>query len=145
MARKTGTRLINLPTLGVILLIAIMFVTSIAIGVPAIWLTYDQFDRQAWSLVEQGSRMIKVLLDARYNELSNLAILTTQRPALAQLLDSQDTENLASYLETLRSGADLDFLMICDNQLKSTIQVGDRVPDELCQSVKSGRNQICIN
>lgn len=110
-----------------------------AIGIPGIWLIHEQLDRQAWELVNQGSHMIQVLLNARSNELSNLAILTAQRPTLISLLNDGDPERLASYLETLRQGADLDLLMVCDQQGNAVIQVGYEIPTQACLKISDNQ------
>ncbi len=110
-----------------------------AIGIPGIWLIHEQLDRQAWELVNQGSHMIQVLLNARSNELSNLAILTAQRPTLISLLNDGDPERLASYLETLRQGADLDLLMVCDQQGNAVIQVGYEIPAQACLKISDNQ------
>lgn len=110
-----------------------------AIGIPGIWLIHEQLDRQAWELVNQGSHMIQVLLNARSNELSNLAILTAQRPTLISLLNDGDPERLASYLQTLRQGADLDLLMVCDQQGNAVIQVGYEIPAQACLNISDNK------
>jgi PAS domain S-box-containing protein len=137
MAKISRSYLSSLPTQGVILFIVIVVLTAAAIGIPAIWLIHGQLDRQAWELASQGSRMVGVLLDARRNELSNLAILTAQRPTLSEFLELNDSEKLASYLETLRIGADLNLIMICDSQGKLVNQVGLQIPPPACQPVSA--------
>ena len=139
MLRKSRSHLLNLTTQGVILLIVMIILTSIAIGIPAIWLIRQQLDRQAWELVRQGSRTTEVLLDSRYQELTNLAILAAQRPTLAELLALGDQERLTSYLETLRSGAGLDLVMVCSHQKVPVVQVGIPIFEQACESILSDR------
>lgn len=137
MAKKRRVHLLSLPTQGVILLVIIVILTAGTIGFPAIWLLRGQLDRQAWEHVDQGNQMLKVLLDAQSNELSNLAILTAQRPTLSELLALRDWKRLLSYLETLRVGADLDLVAICDRQGNLVSQAGDSIPERVCEAVLS--------
>jgi PAS domain S-box-containing protein len=139
MAPKHSSKLLSLPIQGVILIIVIVIVTAAAIGVPAILLIRGQLDRQAWELASQGSQMALVLLDARDSELSNLAILTAQRPTLSELLGRGDAEGLAGYLETLRAGAGLDLVMICGSQGEMDAQVGLEIPPEACRTASTNK------
>ncbi|HZD56352.1 MAG TPA: ATP-binding protein [Anaerolineales bacterium] len=134
MARRTKSIWFSLPTQGVILIVVIVILTSSAIGVPAIWLISEQLDRQAWEQVNQGNRMVKVLLDAKSDELSNLAIVTAQRPTLIQLLELNDADMLRAYLETLRTGAGLDLMMLCGPQREPTVQAGMKISAQACQT-----------
>jgi PAS domain S-box-containing protein len=137
MARNPTSILSNLPAQGIILLVVIIILTSGAIGIPAIWLMRDQLDRQAGERVDQGSRMMQVLLDAQSDELSNLAILSAQRPTLAQLLALGDQDQLVAYLDTLRGGAALDLVMVCDSSGGPVVQVGASIPAQACQAALS--------
>jgi PAS domain S-box-containing protein len=83
------------------------------VGVPAILLVRGQLDRLAWTLVAQASQTTQALLQARQSQLSNLAILTAQRPTLSDLVDGGDQGRLIAYLETLRGGAALDLVLLC--------------------------------
>ncbi|HSQ25805.1 MAG TPA: ATP-binding protein [Anaerolineales bacterium] len=139
MAPKKKSSLLSLPAQGVLWIMIIIVMAAGAIGIPGIWLIHDQLDRQAWELVNQGSHMIQVLLNARSNELSNLAILTAQRPTLITLLNDGDLERLASYMETLRAGADLDLLMVCDQQGDAVIQVGYDIPAQACLNISDNK------
>ena len=47
--RKLSTQLI-------VAFIAVVLLTAATVGLPAIWVLQNQFDRQAWSQVEQGQR-----------------------------------------------------------------------------------------
>jgi len=119
-------------------IIAVVILTSIAVGIPAIWLLHNQLDRQAWAQVEQGQRVTIELYDFHYKEILNLALLTAQRPTLHELLIRNDIPALTDYLITLQSGAGLDRIMICDpkNQLVAT--TGDPLQGSVCQTWKAG-------
>jgi PAS domain S-box-containing protein len=134
MKSKLRWHLIGLPAQGVIVLVLMIVFTSSTIGFPAIWLVREQLDRQAWVSVNQASRMVEVLLDAHHRDLSNLAILTSQRPTLRQLLDSDDSTRLSDYLETIRKGAGLDLILICQQSRKTVSQVGLPISNLACQS-----------
>jgi PAS domain S-box-containing protein len=137
MANKTRSKLLSLPAQAVILFVVLIVVTAASIGIPAIWLIRGQLDRQARELVSQGSQMINELLEARLNELSNLAILTAQRPTLSELLARDDPQSLSAYLETLRVGADLDLVLVCDRQGEPVAWVGVALPAQVCQNAAS--------
>lgn len=139
MAPKKKSSLLSLPAQGVLWIMIIIAMAAGAIGIPGIWLIHEQLDRQAWELVNQGSHMIQVLLDARSNELTNLAILTAQRPTLMTLLNEGDPDRLASYMETLRAGADLDLLMVCDQQGDVIVQIGYDIPAQICLKVSDNK------
>ena len=67
----------------------------------------------------------QALYAAREQDLDNLATLTAQRPSLRSLLQPVDREALAAYLETLRQGADLDWIAVCGTDAKAIAQVVD--------------------
>src|SRR5512134_1133127 len=113
MRRKNRPILLSLPAQWLIVLVVLVLLAASAIGIPAIWLVREQLDLQARELVSQGGQMAAVLLDGTATGLSNLAILTAQRPTLTELLELGDPERLDAYLETLRAGAGLDAVMVC--------------------------------
>jgi PAS domain S-box-containing protein len=138
MFKKHRTLLLSLPAQGVILLIGIILLTAGAIGIPAVWLINDQLHRHAWEQVNQGSEMLKVLLDVRNQELRYLVTLTAQRPTLSELLTLNDPVKLTSYLETIRVGANLDLVMICDNQEEEMyVWVGSEAPELVCHTASA--------
>ena len=73
VTRRLSTRIITA-------LIAVVLLTAIAVGVPAIYMLRYQLDRQAWDQVEQGQRVAIALYAAHHRETQNLATLTAQRP-----------------------------------------------------------------
>ncbi|MFN2145168.1 MAG: ATP-binding protein [Anaerolineales bacterium] len=100
----------------VVAFIAVVFLASVAIGVPSIWLLQSQLDHQARIQIDQGQRVTIALYDFQYNEILDLATITAQRPTLQELLAQKDADRLASYLTTLETGAGLDGVLICDPQ-----------------------------
>jgi PAS domain S-box-containing protein len=111
--------------------IALVLLSAVAIGLPAIWLLRDQLDRQAWAQVDQGSRAAQALYAAQQNELAGLAVLTAQRPSLRELLQ-KDHDELLSYLRTLQTGASLDLILICGPDDQPIAQVGQEFPTTIC-------------
>lgn len=112
--------------------ILLVFLTGIAAGLPALWLMHDQLSRQAWAQVEQAGLAARALYFVQENEVVNLARLTAQRPTLQRLLALQDFTALPPYLETLRRGADIDLILICDDKQQSVVQAGSLVISDLC-------------
>lgn len=105
----------SLPVQMILSFIGVVILTATAMGVPAIWLIRDQLERQAWSQVDQGYRATIALYDAKYNELTNLAMLTAQRPTLRELLEQGNSDAISDYLGTLKTGAGLELVVICDS------------------------------
>jgi PAS domain S-box-containing protein len=116
----------------VITLAGLVFLTAFAIGLPALWVLHSQLERQAWALVNQGSQTSLAVLANKQSGLTNLAILTAQRPTLESLVVSSTPAELTAYLETLRSGAGLDLLVVCGPQGQIRAQVGKNGGDQVC-------------
>lgn len=131
-----NTRLFQarLPVQIVTLLILLASFTVIAISLPSIWLMQRQMDRQAWSSLDQGSRIAAAALENEIDRLNDFARLTAERPSLTPLLENGRPDDVQTYLETLRVGADLDVLMICRESevlfqaVKPGFQVGSAIP-----------------
>ena len=70
---------------------ALILLTTIAVGLPAILLIRNQVERQTWARVNQGSHATEALYSAWQRRISDFALLTSQRPTLSQLL-SQEKE-----------------------------------------------------
>lgn len=107
----------------VISLVGLALLTALMVGLPAIWLIRNQLEDQAWAQVHQGVQTTQALYAARGQDLDNFATLTAQRPFLRSLLQPVNLEALAAYLETLRQGADLDWIAVCDTGEKPIAQV----------------------
>ena len=116
--------------------VALALLTAAAAGLPAIWLIRDQFDRQAWAQVDQGTLAAQALYAARENELAGLATLTAERPTLRELLAEGEQDALATYLRTLQEGAGLDLVLVCDSVQGATAQAGKVMADGLCEESK---------
>lgn len=104
---------IRLPVQMVIILVSLVVVTAAAIGLPSIWLVQQELDKQAQARVAQGGQTAQTSLSAGLTDLSNLAILTAQRPTLNQLIKNGANDDLQAYLQTLQTGAGLDLALVC--------------------------------
>lgn len=104
----------SLPAQMAASFVALVLLTSTAAGLPAIWLTRRALEQQAWERVHQGELTTRALYADRQAEIEGLVTLTAQRPKLWELLAENDADALAVYLETLRRGAELDVLRLCD-------------------------------
>jgi two-component system phosphate regulon sensor histidine kinase PhoR len=113
--------------------VALVLLTAVAAGLPAIWLIRDQLGHQAWAQVEQGSLAAQALYEARQNELQSLATLTAQRPTLRELIETGEKGTLTAYLETLQEGSGLDLVLVCDSG-EVIAQAGGAIPGTLCQA-----------
>jgi PAS domain S-box-containing protein len=122
----------SLPVQMILSFVALVLLTAVAAGLPAIRLIRDQLKHQAWAQVEQGRRATQALYEARQSEVKNLATLTAQRPTLRQLLAEEDQAGLETYLGTLRAGAGLDVLLVCDSEQRTVIQTGGTTAEALC-------------
>lgn len=127
----------SLPAQMTLMTVSLIILTVGAIGAPAIWLLRQQLNRQAWALVEQGGQTIQASLAANLSDLSNLAILSAQRPTLRQLLEQNDLQNLQTYLNALQSGSGLDVVAICNPKGQITAQAGQTLPAEACHGPPS--------
>lgn len=94
--------------------VAIIFSTTLAVGLPAYWIVRDELDQQAWARVEDAQRLTLVSLETRHERLDNLAILAAQRPSLQELLTGEDTTALVEYLNVFQASLDPDRLAVYD-------------------------------
>ena len=122
-------------------LIGLALLTALIVGLPAIWLIRNQLEDQAWAQIRQGAQATQALYAARDLDLNNLATLSAQRPSLRSLLQQADLDGLISYLGTLREGADLDWVAVCDTDDKLIAQVAEGttsvLPSSLCTSAQA--------
>jgi len=122
----------TLPAQMILSFVALVLLTAAAVGLPAIWLIRNQFDRQAWAQVEQGNRAAQALYRAKQSEMTNLATLTAQRPTLRNLLEHGDQASMQVYLDTLQSGSGLDLVLICDSEQQAVAQAGEMTAESIC-------------
>jgi two-component system phosphate regulon sensor histidine kinase PhoR len=122
----------SLPVQMILSFIGVVILTVVAMGIPAVWLIRQQLDRQAWSQVDQGRRAAMALYDAKRSEMEDLAILTAQRPTLRELLEREQWDALEDYLGTLKIGAGLDLVVVCDPTHNIITSTDSPLPLDLC-------------
>ncbi len=132
---KFALHLRSLPVQLVISFIAIVILTAVTAGLPAIWLIGRQLENQAWSQVMQGRSAAQALYAAKKTEVIDLANLTAQRPTLYALLEENDLPALTEYLGTLRSGAGLGAILVCNQSEESLAISGSLNAEEICTSI----------
>lgn len=103
---------------------------GIAIGLPVMLLISRQASSQAQLLLDQSVVASRAFLSGEQSNLQSLALLISQRPTLASLLGEQNFASLEEYLNTLRQGANLDFVVICSGGKDVT----ESALAELCQT-----------
>jgi PAS domain S-box-containing protein len=116
----------------VITLVGLVLLTASAVGIPSVWILRSQLERQAWALVNQGSQTSLAILSNKQGRLTNLAIVTAQRPTLRSLVEAGNREELEPYLQVLQEGAGLDLLLLCSHGQEMLIAVGKPVNPEVC-------------
>ena len=107
---------------------------GIAIGLPVLLLINRQASSQAQLLLDQATLTTRAFLASETADLQNLALLTSQRPTLMRLLQEGDLSSLEGYLDTLRSGAGLDLILVCADG-RAIQGMGEGISlNDLCQS-----------
>jgi signal transduction histidine kinase len=108
---------------------------GIAIGMPVILLINRQASSQAHLLLDQGTLTTRVFLAGEQSDLQNLALLISQRPTLTRLLEEKDFASLKDYLKTLGEGANLDLVLVCDDDQEVAGFGGDDPTTQLCAAI----------
>lgn len=111
---------------------ALVLLTALAVGVPAILLVRGHLDRQARAQVDQGVLITRTLYAFQQSELRDQAVLASQRPTLHQALVEGDWTALPTYLSTLQMGLGLDLAVVCDAQGRQVASAGRAFPVDLC-------------
>jgi PAS domain S-box-containing protein len=112
---------------------SVILAASLVVGIVAIWLVRDQLEQRAWAQLQQGRIVLLSLFKARVSEIQSLAILTAQRPKLNELILAGDLSSLENYLETLRTGAGLDLILLCNPQPIASAAQDNPLPVSLCE------------
>lgn len=119
---------------------------GIAIGVPVFLLINRQASSQAQLLMDQSVVASKAFLSSEQSNLQSLALLVSQRPTLRSLLEGQERSTMGEYLNTLRDGANLDFLLVCSNGNDITGSAQNLSIAELClEETPSGYTDLPSN
>jgi PAS domain S-box-containing protein len=114
-------------------MLALVILTALAVGVPALQFINNQLEQQAQARVEQGTQTTHILIRNKINDLSYLAVLTAQRPTLQRLVQENNLNELDEYLEVFRLGASLDAVLVCKGQNTVISQVGERLSLRSCR------------
>ena len=122
----------SLPVLMVAAQVGLVILIALAIGIPSIWSMRRQFGWYAQDTLAQANRTVQALLVERRTSLNNLATLTAQRPTLQRLIQDGDLQMLQEYLETLRSAAGLDLILLCDADHQLIAQAGRLIDKSVC-------------
>lgn len=138
MASRFRSNPISLPVRMVLSFVALVVLTAAAVGLPAILLIRSQVDSQAWARAEQGGSTAQALYAARQSDLSNLAMLTAQRPTLVGLVERDDRPALQDYLHILLSGSELDAIVVCGAQGQVLAHSGQALPGQACSQDHPG-------
>ena len=112
--------------------ILLVILTATIAVLPVLWIIREQLDHQAWSQIEQGYNAAQSLYKAKEHRLESFAALSAQNPTLAELMENGDTSALVEYLQSLKTGEELDFLAICDPGRQIIATTSDQIPDDLC-------------
>ena len=67
--KRLGSDPYSLSAQMILSFVALVFLTALAIGLPAIFLIRDQLTRQAWAQVEQGGRATQALYASSRSEI----------------------------------------------------------------------------
>ena len=86
---------------------ALVLLTTTTVGLPAILLIRNQVERQTWARVNQGRHATQALYAAWQRRITDLAILTSQRPTLRELLSQEQGAELLDYLQVLQEETEL--------------------------------------
>jgi len=124
MIKRLIPDLHSLSAQMVVISVGLVLLMAVATGVPAVWLLRDQFDRQAASQLEQGSRAADALYGAQQAELHGLALLLAERPTLHRLMVEGDARMLTDYLAVLGASTTLDAIRVCDSAERELAWVG---------------------
>lgn len=112
---------------------ALVLLTAVAVGLPAIMLIRDQVKQQAWAQVALGSQATEALFLVRANSINDLAALTARRPTLKRLVSQNETAALPDYLQALRAETELDLLLVCDTGQQPLVFAEGPVAADFCE------------
>ena len=116
----------------------IILVASLVVGVLAIWLVRGQLEQRAWSQIQQGRNVMLSLYAAKVSEIDSLAVLTAQRPKLSEYLQGGDSASLEKYLETLRAGAGVNMILLCNPKPQASASLEYPLPASMCEQDNKG-------
>ena len=104
----------SLTTRLVIVVVVLIFLTTLSAGVPAFLLTRSQLEQQAWQRVDATARGTESLYDAAERRVVDLAALLAERPTLRRLIQDEEIDAIEPYLRAFQEQSDLDLIVLCD-------------------------------
>jgi PAS domain S-box-containing protein len=126
----------SLATRMIAVIAMVVVLTAIIAGVPGILTIREQLDKQAWSQVEQGIINTETLYAARQNELVAFAKLIAHRTCLQGLIKAGDNESALEHLYDLRSGTEIELVMVCDHSRDVLASTVNLPLAHICASIK---------
>lgn len=132
----------NLSARLIFSLVALVILTAVITGAPALWVIRKQFENQAWAQIEQGYNAAQSLYRATEQRLASFASLVAQRPALAELIRNGETHALADYLRAMQEAENLDLLAICASDPDPVAVTQSQYPSDLCKETKMGSSYL---
>jgi two-component system sensor histidine kinase ResE len=122
----------SLPIQLIVSFVVVVILTAATVGIPAIWIIQNQLDRQVNSQLDQGGHAAQALYRSKQEEIANMAVLTSQRPTLSQLVNENIREDLVNYLEELGEATELDLIIICGPDKNLVVSVPVNISIEVC-------------
>lgn len=122
--------------------ILLVILTATIAVLPVLWIIREQLDHQAWSQIEQGYNAAQALYKAREHRLDSFTSLSAQNPTLAELMENNDSPALIGYLESLKTGEELDLLAICDPDRHLIAITMNQGPEDLCAPRPPGSHYV---
>ncbi len=114
--------ILSMPILGgslrsrsILAFSSVVFITTIAFGIPAFLFLRNALQSQTWDQVTNGARITRSMLLTQEDQLSNLALLTAEQPTLKEYLHDENGQGLGSYIQTYQSSLNLDLLFLLDD------------------------------
>ncbi len=102
------------------LMVIFLFITLgtvLGLGIPVGWLLDKQTTQQLHALIDQSNQTTSALIENKFVQLQNLALLMVERPTLNQLMiEGGYEEDLSAYLEGFLENAIADTLAVCQNR-----------------------------
>jgi PAS domain S-box-containing protein len=105
----------------------------LVVGVLAIGLMREQQEQRAWAQLQQGRNVMLSLYAAKVSEIQSLAVLTAQRPKLGELIQNGSQQPLENYLDTLRAGARINMILVCNPRPLASASLEYLLPPGMCE------------
>ena len=132
----------NLSARLIISLVGLVILTAAITGAPALWIIRKQFESQAWAQIEQGYNAAQSLYRALEQRLASFAFLVALRPALAQLIQTGETNAIEDYLRPMQEAENLDLLAICADSPEPIASTQKKYPKEVCAQAEMGSTYL---